>query len=1391
MAVFLSRLSSGSTLLVLSLCPWLSLLWTLKGAAQPAPIMAAPDGTGTQVRAIGNQYQITGGQVSSDGANLFHSFSQFGLSAGQMANFLANPNLQNILGRINGGDPSIINGLLQVSGGNPNLYLVNPAGIVFGPNASLNVPAAFNASSATAIGFEGLNGSTNWFQVLGSNDYSNLVGTPTTFDFQTPYPGAIVNLGSLEVPPGESLTLMGGQVINTGTLKAPGGNLTLTAIPGVQRVRISQPGHLLSLDIPLNPDTDRAIAPNLATLLSQSAIDHASQLQINQQGQVVLTGSGMIVPETPGVAIASGTLDISTSTPNNTPSTLNIFGQQVGLINAHLNASSPTQGGTIRIGGGFQGQGDQPNATHTLINGQTRIQSNSTQQGNGGQIIIWSDKTTQFYGTVEATGGPIWGKGGFVEISGQETLVFEGNVDLSAVDGEPGTLLLDPKNITISNEPSQPNDIEENLPVIDFELLPDEDITINAEVLEEQQGNIELQATNDITIASGVSLDFVEGGSITFTADADTDNEGSFMMDSSATITAPGREINISGASISLGNVNTSSDQQGGNISLTASAGNITTGELNSRVNTGGGEGGKIQLTITERGDITTSGPTDSSAENGQSGNIIFETQAGNIIARGLIDSSAKNGEAGHITFTTQAGDITARGLIDSSAKNGEAGNITLETQAGDITTEEIDSSTNNGEAGDITLRIISANGAIAPGTLDASAQNGSPGTITLDPNPTPAPTPTPNPNPTPTPIPIPNPTPAPTPTPTETETPTPTPTETEIPVPTPTPTPTETDIEIPVPTPTPTPTETETSNNPPAPASDSDTNDVSQSDLESIASTQSPQSETPTPSNSANSLESGTGNTSPLANSPTEIGTFLDLTGGLELSSFPGTQEAEIGKFLNLDVNISSLTTTLSKPHVNSADGSSVNLQHQIDGSVTPINYANPDRASDDKTEEARVVNLGSLMSPAEFNVLIREREQKLSHEYADYLDLDFQGVQAHAVVESQKILERMEQETGVKTAIVYVGFNAPGMISAQNKTEIDRTSESEERYLELMMVTAEGKPFRKIIVGVTEEQVLEQVREFTLEITNPRRRYTTSYLSSSEQLYDWIIRPLEEELAAQQIENLGFVLTAGLRSLPIAALHDRDRFLVEQYSISIIPSFSLINTSQYRVQGRQVLAMGASEFTQLAPLPAVPIEISTIIETWTGDEFLNQGFTLDNLMNSRKQENYGIIHLATHGEFRPGSPENSYIQLWDSQLTLDRLDGLNLDNPLVELLVLSACRTALGNPDAELGFTGLAVKAGVKSALGSLWYVSDEGTLGLMSEFYAYLKHSPIKAQALQQGQREMIQGLVKIVDGQLIVPSLEQPIPLPESLQHLEDEVLSHPYFWSGFTLVGSPW
>jgi filamentous hemagglutinin family protein len=108
-------------------------------------------------------FDIEGGTTSNN--NLFHSFTEFGLSENQIANFISNPNILNILARINGGNPSIINGLIQVSGGTPNLFLMNPSGIIFGNNASLDVPGSFTATTATGIGF-------------GNNGSFNAVGTP-------------------------------------------------------------------------------------------------------------------------------------------------------------------------------------------------------------------------------------------------------------------------------------------------------------------------------------------------------------------------------------------------------------------------------------------------------------------------------------------------------------------------------------------------------------------------------------------------------------------------------------------------------------------------------------------------------------------------------------------------------------------------------------------------------------------------------------------------------------------------------------------------------------------------------------------------------------------------------------------------------------------------------------------------------------------------------------------------------------------------------------------------------------------------------------------------------------------------------------------------------------
>lgn len=306
--------------------------------------------------------------------------------------------------------------------------------------------------------------------------------------------------------------------------------------------------------------------------------------------------------------------------------------------------------------------------------------------------------------------------------------------------------------------------------------------------------------------------------------------------------------------------------------------------------------------------------------------------------------------------------------------------------------------------------------------------------------------------------------------------------------------------------------------------------------------------------------------------------------------------------------------------------------------------------------------------------------------------------------------------------------------------------------------------------------------------EITNPAKRGTTTYLAAAQQLYKWAIAPLEKDLQNLGIQTLLLSVDPGLRSLPFAALHDGKGFLIEKYSFSLIPSFSLTAGDYRAVRDTTVLAMGRSEFVDQKPLPSVPIELQAISAQWHGPSFLNSTFTIDNLNSQHAQGGFRIVHLATHAEFQVGKASNSYIQLWNSKLQLDRMESLNWRNPQVDLLVLSACRTALGDRDAELGFGGLAVKSGAKSALGSLWYVDDGGTLGLMSEFYHQLQGAATKAETLQLAQQAMIARKVRIENGQLVttVGKLNLPTNIPQPNQDF-----SHPYYWSSFTLIGSPW
>src|SRR4028119_956999 len=276
-----------------------------KAEAQIVP-QQGNGGTNTNVSEQNGTFNIDGGTTSNN--NLFHSFTQFGLSKDQIANFISNPDILNILARINGGNPSIINGKIQVTGGNSNLFLMNPSGIIFGNSASLNVPGSFTATTATGIGF-GSSGSL-LFNAVGTPNYTNLTGNPTSFTFGGAEAGAIISTATLEVKSGQNLTLLGGTVVSTGTLSAPGGKITLASVPGTTLVSIKQEGNLLSLDIQppgtSSPTSPIAIA-SLPELLTGIGQENATGLSF-EDGKVVLTASNPVKSVAAGDVAVTGNL---------------------------------------------------------------------------------------------------------------------------------------------------------------------------------------------------------------------------------------------------------------------------------------------------------------------------------------------------------------------------------------------------------------------------------------------------------------------------------------------------------------------------------------------------------------------------------------------------------------------------------------------------------------------------------------------------------------------------------------------------------------------------------------------------------------------------------------------------------------------------------------------------------------------------------------------------------------------------------------------------------------------------------------------------------------------------------------------------------------------------
>ncbi|MBP0017958.1 MAG: CHAT domain-containing protein [Cyanobacteria bacterium SBLK] len=1192
---------------------------------------------------INKNGDISGGNLSGDGQNLFHSFEAFGLDEGQVANFLSSPNIQNILGRVTGGHPSIINGLIQVTGGNSNLYLMNPAGIVFGSDASLNVPSDFTATTATGIGF-----GNSWFNAFGENNYDNLIGNPNQFSFDLTHHGTIINDGNLAVNTGNSLTLLGGSITNNGTLTAPSGRITLASIPGENLVRISHKGSLLSLEITL-PRSGKFNVLDLPELL---------------------TGNE-------GETTAKGTL----STVGEIGGEINILGDRVILANSLIDASGTNGGGNVRIGGGYRGDENIPNASYTHVGTNTLIRANALDSGNGGRVILWADHTTIFLGDIFSEGGSRSGNGGFLEISGKKNLGFFGFASTApnSENGRYGMLLLDPDYVRIHSFSETP-DINAINTLLGTSLALGDVSPTFKEILEFSLSPIIVQANKSIivatphlTLSNGLPVTLSAGETIaslhplSLSTQSDLTLQASQIHLPTTTLSTNGGNLRAiaSSGNLSLGDIATT----GGNIDLQATD-SIATGRLDSAhshfplqtadggdiyLNAGGdidigdrirshgilsGDGGDVRLEAT--GSISLSLGAGTTGYNGGD----FTAIAGNNFLSGGDIVTAATLLPGNI-FIQTGGDI---GDVHLNAVAGNFGNLggTISLNAGgDIAIGNVLVDAQNGLGGTIAL---TAGGALRTGSLSARSYTLWPplpwagGEINL----------------------------------------------TAI-----------DNIEIDGVVQSGQKVDIATQGNlaiqgiasPGDYSIQAETVSITTGTPLSIANSGIPQSFTTSAIvANGNPIQNVT-----LANDTTLPGlqyTRIPLTPPIPSTPTPTPNPIAITPAANLETAIAqALEQPLTTATVETPEGEAIAHTWGPYTLWRPQTAPSPSLAplTEDTTPQ---------LTTTEAIAQIEATENRFTQQFLEaYPELEEREPIRYGAIRDS--LDQIHAQTGQEAALLYVWWDVEG--------------------LRLGVVRRDRPP---VVEAVTVESY--RVKGLAIALFDAIKN-RQPYETLSQKLSGLILDPIAEELAG--IDTLIFSFDEELRNISPATLSLKNIPLIDKLNTTLIPSIGLLKIPLHSLKNAKILAMGAEEFENknIEPIRFVREELEAIFEYREGRKYFNENFTTDNLYPAP------IVHLATHSN-------NSSIDFYDRNIGIEEFRELTKWKN-IDLLVLSGCKSALDTHFVKFGLAGIASRSGASSVIASQFDNNSGSSFLLIELFYKYLENYP-KAKALRLAQQEFIE-------------------------------------------------
>jgi CHAT domain-containing protein len=387
----------------------------------------------------------------------------------------------------------------------------------------------------------------------------------------------------------------------------------------------------------------------------------------------------------------------------------------------------------------------------------------------------------------------------------------------------------------------------------------------------------------------------------------------------------------------------------------------------------------------------------------------------------------------------------------------------------------------------------------------------------------------------------------------------------------------------------------------------------------------------------------------------------------------------------------------------------------------------------------------------------MVKERDQPAVRE-----DLSA----ALGTLESLKLIE-LQNYFGSECEIIPFAEIQQGLIGANSSTTVlnsvllgDQTA----------MIASFPNGDRQIAwIPVDDATLRKTINDYRRGLESYFNPFDDLQLSQAQQIYDWLIRPFTDQLQASQVDTLVFVNDGILRSIPMAALHDGQRFLVESYGMATIPTLSLTAASTLDPQRMRVLVMGLTETItvedeEFPALLYVDDEVDAIQRQVTNTQvLLDQDFNLTRMGLALRESTYSVLHIATHGQFE-AEPEQTFLLTGQGEkLTLAEMEQLirnmSANGESIDLLALTACETAIGDERAALGLGGVAVRAGAKSAIASLWSINDAATAQFSALFYQNLVAGQLsKAKALQQAQMRMIQDN-------------------------------NHPAYWSPYVLVGN--